>query len=105
MKNEKQTKIGDYIQPKQGDIFETSGKCCYTEATRAYTKIIFKNDLAEECRELKNKKGKFLYDMEFPRTDEAKKKCIKHLTKVIDTGGKWPFLLWIKEVKEELKSQ
>jgi hypothetical protein len=38
--------------------------------------------------------------MEFPRTDEAKKQYIKYLTKIMEGGGKWPFLLWIKELKD-----
>jgi hypothetical protein len=103
--NDKQTKLGDFIQPKQKDIFRTSGKCYYTEATRACTKIIFKNEFAEECEELKKRDGNFMYNIEFPKTEETKKQYIRILLDNLKNKLAWPFLLWIREMPKQEVNQ
>lgn len=92
-----QVKLSDYITPNHETI-KIQGKMCYHEGSQGWTKIIFKKDILDLCKQLQDKQSEFGYELEYPMTDEAKKLALLDLQKNPDS---WPFLLRLKKLEEK----
>lgn len=91
-----------YLNPNP-ESKKVEGMMCYHESTQAWVKIIFKSEILELCKELRDKHKKFGYELEYPITDDEKKRIIQEL---INNPDSWPMMLRFKEVNErEVKNE
>jgi hypothetical protein len=86
-----------FVQPNNETI-KIEGKMSYHDSLRGWAKIIFKKDLLELCKDLQDRQSEFGYELEYPVSEEAKKKFIEHLMKEPES---WPFFLRIKKIQVE----
>jgi len=93
--NNSQSKIDSYLKPNYETI-KIEGKMCYHEGSQGWTKIIFKKDILELCKELQDKQSEFGYELEYPTSEEAKREFLEWLSKNLEH---WPFMLRFKRVE------
>jgi len=74
-------------------IVDASGKLYYDEKSQAWGIIRLKSDLIKEFPQLKEKRSKFSYQIEYYRTIEEMEKLIKELKK--KKVEVLPVLMWL----------
>jgi len=90
-----QARLGNYLKPSHETI-RIEGKMCYHEGSQGWTKIIFKKDILELCKELQDKQSEFGYELEYPASEEAKREFLEWLSKNMES---WPFFLRLKKIE------
>src|SRR3989338_10821686 len=84
------------IKDVEGDIRKALEGSIFTLVSKGWTKIIFKKDILELCKELQDKQSEFGYELEYPTSEEAKREFLEWLSKNLEH---WPFMLRFKRVE------
>jgi len=73
-------------------VINIDGKVYYNESFQAWNTLKLKKELFTEFPQLKEKRSKFSYELEYYRDSE---KLLARVKKMIESGKALPLLIWL----------